>query len=249
MPDADQAYTFIFPILNIVTQLFIWYAFYIFSSILKIIDYEHRIKSGRELLLIALPLLLVQPIIGSYLLFETEIFPPSNLSLLIFVLFFTAYLLIMLTVLHFKNEMKLPIKHKNIIYGYIFAFLVINLYAVKGLSLFELVPHILFLFGKLFLAVSLLIIFEYLSHKFEELRVISGLFFVSAALIFITPITRAYALNHLDIENIETVIRVFNIILMFFVGSLMLIGMMIFRNIMVNFYAVKDGMEKEKKYI
>ena len=249
MADTNHAINLIFAISNILAQIFIWYAFYVFSDILRIIDHNHKTKTGRELLLIVLPLLLIQPVISGYFFYETEAFPPPDMSLFIFAVFFIAHLLILITILHFKNKMDLPIKHKNIIYAYILLYFTINMYAVLGLTAYNLIPQFLYLAGKLFLAVSLLIIFEYTAHTFKELAVISRLFFISALLIFTTPLLRVYALYNANSQEIMIFARAINLTVNLAVGIIMLIGMLVFRNLIINFYAIKDGLAKKKKYI
>ena len=231
-----QKINLVFSVLNVFAQLFIWCAFFVFAGIMEAIDRHHKVKSGRELMFIVLPLLLIQPIVGGYFFFKTLTFPPPDISLLTFAVLSTAYLFVFLTILHFKNQLKFSIKHKYMFYVYILLFLAVSIYTSKNLTKFYLIPQVFYIFGELFLGISLLIIFEYIKHNFTKVKIIPELLTVSVVMAFLLPALRAYQIGITGNAGLAVIVRSVNLSINFIRGALMLIGVIMFRNKIFAFY-------------
>lgn len=157
-------------ILCAVAILLVWLTIYLFREIIQIAERVERRGLGSGLILLAMPLMLLYPIISGYFFLTTGMTAPADWSAVAIVGFLLSSCLVLVPIwnfTHLSNTMKVPI-YFLIIYAILYPAL--SFHYIMNLPLAYRVVQVIYLLAELLLGFGFILLARY-TADFRERRI------------------------------------------------------------------------------
>ncbi|VVC03843.1 Uncharacterised protein [Candidatus Burarchaeum australiense] len=239
-------------VLSVLSTIFLWLAIYIFRDIVLMAEKFEKKNLGSSGILIALPLLLVTPLVGSYYIATTGDFPPPQIFFIAFFLLLVGSILLLRPIAGLVRIFGRRGFPKFLIVGFILTYGLANLAFIVRLPLLEAVNQLLLASAEIILGICFLLLSGYTAN-FKEVSVkiynktfsthyeLSSLFLIAGSIVpvdsvLLTMIMRESIINTpADAMMDASALRFLAKFLLTVCGMMGLLGMLVFRKAVEDF--------------
>jgi len=239
------------PVLALLAIVFLWLAIYFFRNIILMAERIERKNLGSFSILIALPLVLILPLVTSYYVFGAGMAPPPDVGAVCSALYLVGALLLFrpsIALVSMSGSARVP---KLILFIYMLTYAIANLAQMRPFPLPYIAEQLIILAAQLVIGTGLILLSSYTSN-FKELTVqivgkkfstryeLSALMLMAGVMLpmgatLMTTSIRETLLN--GAESNPTIVLLYFLahLMLAIAGLLAFVAMLVFKNVIEDF--------------